>query len=398
MSDSTQLTRRRIIAAAAFAPPLFAAPDRITAVDAWSSALLPVRAPAAPRFASDDDPARRRWFGPFAQLTSAILVRIRTAAGLTGYGLGGGGGAAVYLIEKHLRDLLLGVNPANVETLWDQLYEASAFYGRRGLTVMAISGIDNALWDLAGKAAGKPVCELAGGRADRKIAAYYTGNNLDWAVEQGFRAFKLPVSDGPPQGRAGMDRMVKQVAAARQRIGPEADLMIDCLGRWTVPYTLEMVERLAGYRLRWIEEPLMPDDLDGYAELCRTVRGPRIASGEHEYTRYGFAELLRRKAVQVAQPDPTWSGGFSELRRIAALARAAGVPVAPHRGGSLYGLHFIVATPECDLAESFGLGEKGTEMMQAMTPRFERGFLTVPPRPGFGAEIDEKWLERLPRY
>ena len=397
------LTRRSLFAAGLALPArLFGAAGRIASVDAWSSVLLPARAPAAPKFASDDDAARRRWFGPFAQLTSAIVVRIRTAQGLTGYGLGGGGGASVYLIEKHLRDLLVGTDPAGITLRWEQLYDSTAFYGRRGLAVMAISGIDNALWDLAGKAAGKPVCELAAGAekspATKKTAAYYTGANLEWAAAQGFRAFKLPISDGPPQGREGIDRIVKQISAARRLIGPGADLMIDCLGRWTVPYTLDMVHRLAEFRLRWIEEPLMPDDLDGYQELCRTVRGPRIASGEHEYTRHGFAELLRRKAVHIAQPDITWSGGFSELRQIAALARADGVPVVPHRGGSLYGLHFILSTPGCDLAESFGIGERGTPVMQAMTPPFERGFLTVPAKPGFGVEMDEAWLERAPRY
>jgi len=394
------LPSRRSFLCAAIAPPAvsFGSQDRISSIQAWSDALLPRKPRPAPKFASDDDPARWRWFGPFSLLGGAILVRIRTASGLVGYGLGGGGGAAAYIVENHLRELLVGVNPANVERLWEQMHSSTSFYGRRGLAIMALSGIDLALWDLAGKAAGKPVCELLGGTVKRRVPVYCTGANLAWAVQMGFKAFKLPINEGPQEGKEGMLRIAARVAEARKTVGPKADLMIDCLGRWSVPYTLAMVRRLAEYRLRWIEEPLMPYDVDGYAQLCRGVRGPRIALGEHEYTRFGFEELIRRKAVQVMQPDISWSGGLTELRRIAALARSRSIPLSPHRGGSLYGLHFMAATPGCDLAESFGLGESGTELMQAMTPRYEAGFLHLPDKPGFGVDIQDSWLSRLPRY
>ena len=382
-------TRREFMATAAAALPatLFGADDRIASVKATANALTEMP-PSPPKFTSDDDPARSRWFGPFSQIPSAILVEIKTTSGLTGYGLGGGGGAAVYIIEHHLRDLLIGVKPANVATIWSQLYESSSFYGRRGLPVMAISGIDLALWDIAGKAANKPVCDLLTPGARRKIPSYYTGTNLAWAAGRGFRAFKLPVSSiGPEEGEAGLKRLEKMVEAARQTIGTATEIMLDCLGRWTVPFTLEADRRLAPYRIRWFEEPVMPDDLDGYAELCRSIRHARIACGEHEYTHYGFAELFRRHAVQIVQPDISWSGGLSELRKIAAMALGQSLTVAPHRGGSLYGLHFIAGTPGCNLAESFGIGEKANTVMQAMTPQLEDGFLLVPDRPGFGVEI-----------
>jgi L-rhamnonate dehydratase len=384
------MTRRKWLAGAAALPwAVFGADDRIASVKATAGVLTP-RTPVAPKFSSDDDIARSRWFGPFAQIPSAILVEIRTASGLTGYGLGGGGGAAVYIIEHHLSDLLVGVKPAHIETLWSQLFNSTSFYGRRGLPVMAISGIDLALWDIAGKAAGKPVCELLGGRAGRRIQAYYTGTNMAWAAKQGFHAFKLPVSSiGPEEGEPGAKRLEKMVADARTAIGPTSDLMLDCLGRWNVPFTLQMDQRLAPYKIRWFEEPLMPDNLDGNAELCRKVKHTQIASGEHEYTHYGFDELIRRKAVQVVQPDISWSGGLSELRKIADMALREKLMVAPHRGGSLYGLHFIAGTPGCNLAEGFGIGESGTSTMKAMTPPFEDGFLTVPDKPGFGVELGE---------
>jgi L-rhamnonate dehydratase len=389
-------TRREFVSLALPAG-LFGARDRIVETTAWSG-IFARGGESRPKFAAPDDPARGRSFGPFAQLTGATLVRVRTESGLTGYGLGGGGGAAVYIIERHLAGIIDGAHPESIETLWDQMYSASAFYGRRGVPVMAISGIDLALWDIAGKAAGKPVSKLLSGSARASCPAYYTGTRLDWALQAGFTGFKLPVSDIAPDSPGAGKQIEARVAEARRKIGPTALLMIDCLGRWNVPFTLDMARRLASYRLHWIEEPLMPDDIEGYAQLCREVRGTRIASGEHEYTHHGFGELMRGNAVQVLQPDISWSGGLTALRRIAALAAPRKLPIAPHRGGSVYGLHFIAATPACNLAESFGLGENGGGLMQAMTPRYEKGQLYISGKPGFGVEIDESSLARLPRY
>lgn len=366
--------------------------------------IVSVRAAPAPlvaasrfgtrRFRDDFDPARMRWFGPFSQLTGAILVQIRTDQGLTGYGLGGGGGAAVYVIENHLKDLLEGADARNIELLWDQMFSSTSFYGRKGVVIMAMSGIDLALWDLAGKAAGCPVYELLGGARKERVRAYLTGRDLEAGLKLGFTAFKLPVNEGPADGEAGKKRIVARLAAARKAAGDEALLMIDVLGRWDVPYTLEMCERLAGFRLHWIEEPLLPDDLAGYETLCREVRSTRIASGEHEYTHYGFQELLKHKAAHVLQPDLTWSGGLTTGRRVAALAAAAGVPLAPHRGGSLYGIHLILADANAPLAESFGTGEPGNELMNRMTAPFERGHYLRPSGPGLGVEITADLLKK----
>jgi L-rhamnonate dehydratase len=385
---SKSMTRRTLLAGAALFPRnLFGADDRIASVKATPH-VLTGRTPENPKFRPDDVVSRAHAFGPFAQIPAAVLVEIRTTSGLTGFGLGGGGAAAVMIIEQHLRELLVGEKTANIDSIWSELFSATSFYGRRGLAVMAISGIDLALWDIAGKAARKPVCELLGGKAGHKVATYYTGANMVWAAKQGFRAFKLPVSSvGSEEGDAGLKRLEKMVAEARAATGPTADLMLDCLCRWDIPFTLRAVERLAQYRIRWFEEPLLPDDYDGYAELCRRVRGTQISSGEHEYTHFGFAELIGKKAVHIVQPDISWSGGLTDLRKIADLALRQKLTVVPHRGGSLYGLHFIAGTPGCDLAESFGLGENGTDVMKAMTPPFQDGFLVVPDKPGFGVEL-----------
>ncbi len=395
------LSRRSFLGAMAASPLLAGPRQKIVSVRAWpvdlSINLGGTFQSQAPKFTSDFDPRRRRWFGPFAQLIGAIMVEIRTDQGLAGYGMGGGGAAAKYVIEHHLSDLLLGTDALQTELLWDQLYGATLFYGRKGLPIMALSGIDNALWDVRGKAAGMPVHKLLGGPTKDKVPAYYTGFDLAAAAKLGFTAFKWPIRDGIDQGREGMKRIVEQVREARQIVGPDALLMIDCLCQWDVPYTLEMAERLAEFRLYWIEEPLSPDDIEGYARLCREVRGPLIAHGEHEYTRFGFAELLRHKAVKLLQPDTTWAGGLTEVRRIAALAAPESLPVVPHRGGSPYGLAVILSTPNCPLAESFGTLESSNELLAAMTAKFEKGYYYAHEKPGFGVDLNETLIRKFAR-
>ncbi|MBL8239514.1 MAG: hypothetical protein JNM66_18970 [Bryobacterales bacterium] len=382
------MTRRALLAALPMAAQTAPA-QRIDSVRAWVMPLLGTGRFGTAKFTSDHDPNRSRWFGPFSQLAGSILVEIKTTGGLVGYGLGGGGSAAVHVIETHLRDLLLRADPANIELLWEQMYSSSIFYGRKGLAIQAISGIDLALWDLAGKAANKPVYQLLGGATKDKVRVYLTSKNVQFGLDKGIRAFKLPIDSSPSEGRAGMKKAIEPIEAARKAIGPDAELMIDVLCRWNVGYTIEMAERLAPARLLFIEEPLNPDDMAGYAELCARVQTTRIASGEHEYTRYGFENLIARKAAHILQPDITWSGGLSELRKIAALASARQLPLIPHRGGSVYGLHFILATAHCDLAESFGVGEPGNDIMQAMSPRFAAGYLYANDKPGFGVDITE---------
>lgn len=391
--SATRITRRGILAAPLVRQASSAA-LKISSVQAYPIPLLPTSRFGTASFTSDHDPARRRWFGPFSQLAGSIMVEIRTEQGITGYGLGGGGGAGAYIINHHLRDLLVGANALNIELLWDQMFASSSFYGRRGLAVMAISGIDLALWDIAGKHAGRPVYQLLGGATKDKVRAYATSGDVERNLKLGFRAFKLIVDEGVAEGPAGMRRLVSRVKEARAAAGADSLLMIDCLARWDVPYTLDMAQRLADLKLYFIEEPLYPDDLAGYERLCREIRTTRIASGEHEYTRFGFQELIRHKAADVLQPDITWSGGLTELRRIAALASAASLPLIPHRGGSLFGLPLILATPGCELAESFGTGEPGNELMERMTAPFKNGCYYPPEKPGFGVELDETVLRK----
>lgn len=387
-------TSRRLFLAQASAAAMGEGKQKIVAVKAAPLRLLPASRFGTKKFTSDYDPARFRWFGPFSQLTGAILVRIRTDQGLTGYGMGGGGTAAVHVIEHHLQDLLLGANALNVELLWEQMFASTSFYGRRGLPVMAISGIDLALWDIAGQAAGVPVWRMLGGAVKERIPAYYTGSNFERAVKLGFRAFKMGMFEaGGGTDRESMRRLIEALERARSIVGAEAKLMLDCLCRWNVEHTLEFARRAEHLNLYFIEEPLPPDDVVGYQRLCREVKGPRIACGEHEFTHYGFAEILRNRAAQILQPDLTWGGGLSTIRKVAEMGAREGVPLLPHRGGSLFAIHLAASHANCLMAESFGTGE-GNEMMERLTAPFENGYYLPPRKAGLGVELPEAVLRK----
>jgi L-rhamnonate dehydratase len=364
---------------------------RIDSVRAVPISILPASRFGTNRFTGDRDPARFRWFGPFSQLTGATLVEIKTAEGLVGYGMGGGGGAACYIIENHLRDLLIGADALNVELLWDQMFSSTSFYGRKGVAIQAISGIDLALWDLSGKAAGVPTHKLIGPTVQPRVQAYFTSPKPEVGLKLGFTAFKLPMELPPDNPKPIVDRLVE----ARRKVGKDARLMIDVLCRWTVPFTIDVAKRIADadVRLDFIEEPILPDDIPGYEQLCREVKSTRIASGEHEYTHYGFNELIRHKAAQILQPDLTWSGGLTTGKRVVELATRAGLPVMPHRGGSAFGMQLIVTSKQCPLAESFGPGESNEMWMRLAAP-FEKGFYRATEGPGMGIQLPQGVLKQ----
>jgi L-rhamnonate dehydratase len=366
------------------------AADGIVAVKAAPLPLLPTSRFGSREFKDDRDPQRWRWFGPFSQLAGSILVQIRTKSGLTGYGMGGGGTASIHVIENHLKDLLIGADPGNMDLLWDQMFASSSFYGRRGLPVMAISGIDLALWDIAGKRANKPVWQLLNQAGRDSVASYYTGTDVRAAVDLGFKAIKFGVL-----ADLSNDAIVGMLRDGRSAVGTSGAIMLDMLCRWDVERSLRFCRQAADLRLYFLEEPLLPDDIEGYARLCREVNTTKIASGEHEFTHYGFAEIIRNRASHILQPDLTWAGGLTAGRRIVALANKAGVPVLPHRCGSVFAIHLAIANAEIAMAESFGTGEPGNEMMQVLTPPFKRGRYLAPTKPGIGADLTDALLKRF---
>ncbi len=349
----------------------------------------------APEFLSDTDPRRWSYNGPFAQIPSAIIAVIKTDDGITGFGMGAGGSAAVEVIHGHLRHLLVGANPLYVEQLWDQMYSSSLFYGRRGLVPMALSAVDNALWDIVGKHADEPVHQLIGGLPRDRIAAYQTGGRVADGMALGIRHFKRSAPVGPQSTEAAMERVVTDVLAARDTLGPDGNLMTDCVSRTgTVEWAIGFAERVRPAQLYFMEEMLSPDDVFGYVELVDRIgaRGSnwtRIACGEHEYTEHGFNVLTRLGSADVLQPDMTWCGGLTAGLRIARLVESAGLEIIPHRGGSVWGIPIALTSPSCTMAETF---PAGSTLLGAMTAPFEDGDYLAPPGPGFGTRLTEEMV------
>jgi L-rhamnonate dehydratase len=320
------------------------------------------------------------------------VVQITTDKGVSGIGYGGPG--AGFVIEKHLTKLLLGEDPFNIEQLWDILWRSTLYYGRKGLVVHAISAIDNALWDLVGNALGMPVYKLLGGETKPRIPAYCTGNDLEQHVEFGFKKMKLAVPYGPADSREGMRKNVALVKRARDLVGPDGEIMLDCWMALTERYTIEFAEQLEPYRVYWMEECLPPDDYEGFRRVKAAVKSTRMATGEHEYTRYGFRLLLEHQAADIWQPDMQWCGGLTELRRIAALASANDIPVIPHGGWQAGAAHFILATtnsPWCEMFMPPPGGPKEVyerfEEENGITRGPEGIYMRPLDRPGFGFDV-----------
>ena len=328
---------------------------------------------------------RSSWFG---SMTTGI-VEIETDAGVTGLGTIGGGKAraAAVAIDDQFRALLVDRDPFEIELLWEQMFRASIAWGRKGLAIEAISGIDIALWDLAGKASGQPVYNLAGGKVKAKIPAYVTGNLTERHLKEGFRDVKLAVPCGPADGSQGFRENIALVERTRKLIGSDGDIMLDCYMALDVPYAIELARAVKPYGVLWLEEPVPPDDLDGYRRIKDACPDMMITGGEHEFTRFGFRDLIESRAVDILQPDIYRAGGFTELKRIAAMAGAHGLPVIPHGvGAATY--HFIASTPNCPRAEFVDIFAQGGAMPLRGEPVPRAGFVDLEDKPGFGYEID----------
>ncbi len=343
-----------------------------------------------------DDRTREVGPGYTPRTPGSVLVEIETDEGLVGLGLGGGGQPGAHVIEHYLEPLLVGQDSAQIQVLWERMYRATLRYGQAGIVLMAISGIDLALWDLRGKRAGKPVYDILGGKRKERVPVYVTNRDPSWAREQGFAGIKFGAPYGPLDGREGMRKNEKYIASARERVGPRVDLMIDCSCTWNVKYAMEMAHILAPYGLAFIEEPLPPHNLAGYRRLRRKIDSTRIATGEHFYTRYAFRHLLEAEGADIIQPDIRWTGGLSELLQIHDLAMEYDIPIMPHRGGMAWSLHFILAHENCPLAEGLTLMEEETALsIFAGEPVPTDGCLTASDDPGFGLHLIE---ENIPRF
>jgi len=339
------------------------------------------------------------WRGPFATQAGALMVEITTNKGLKGYGLGGGGLAGELVIDQHLQYFLIDQDPLDVVQIWDHLYHISSIYGRRGLVIYALSGIDLALWDLCGKILDQPVYALITDQPRSEIPAYATGNDIVDYVEQGFSACKIPLRFGLAEGELGFQKNLEIVQKSRDLIGEKVDLMVDIYLRWDVDYTLRFAESTTDLNLKWIEEPIALDNYRGMAELVDTIDSTWIVSGEHEFTRYGFRELLQWKAADMIQPDVSWAGGFGECLRIAQESANLHIPTWPHQAGTPWGLHLTACLPLPAMAETFGLNHLSrtqsveSEIYRRLRPQPKDGLFKLNDLPGFGLDLSPELLD-----
>jgi L-alanine-DL-glutamate epimerase-like enolase superfamily enzyme len=366
------------------------APAYKPAPGAWSTQGVEV---ANPMSVYPEYKATRSLFFPDPGKVSPFTVEITTDKGITGYGNGGPGGGTV--VVEHLAKLLMNQDPFDTERIWDICWRSTMHYGRMGVTMNAISGVDLALWDIIGKALNEPVYRLIGGEVKPRVPAYCTGNDIDQHIAAGFTRLKLAIPYGPADGRDGMKKNAELVRRTREALGPDGDIMLDCWMAWTERYTVEMAQMLEPYRVYWIEEVLQPHDYAGFGRLNSGIKSTRIATGEHEYGRYGFRYLLEHNGASIWQPDITWCGGLTELRRIGALAAAYDIPVIPHGGGLNGAIHWIIANVNAPWAELFMPAPGGPKEVyqlweeQYQISRGPEGIYTRPSdRPGFGWDIE----------
>jgi L-rhamnonate dehydratase len=339
-----------------------------------------------------------------------LIVEIFTDSGHVGIGNAAlAPRVAKDIIDVYLKPLLIGKDPFDTEFLWQHMYRQTMAFGRKGIGMVAISAVDIALWDILGKATNQPVFKLLGGRTKRRIPVYASklySQQLDKLaaeaanyVSQGYKAMKMRFGWGPVDGAAGMQRNVELLKTLREVVSYDVDLMADAYMGWTLDYARRMLPLLEPFQLRWLEEAVIPDDIGGYAALKSLGKVP-IAGGEHEFTIYGFRELLDRQAVDYIQFDTNRVGGITQARKVAALAESYSVPVIPH-AGQMHNFHIVMASLNSPMAEFFPVVdvEIGNELFWYIfqgEPQPDDGYIDLSDTvPGLGVSIKEDALKQF---
>jgi L-rhamnonate dehydratase len=336
--------------------------------------------------------ASRQSFG--LNVLGTLVVEIEAENGVTGFAVTTGGEPAAWIVERHLSRFLVGADAAEVEKIWEQMFLSTLFYGRKGLALNAISCVDLALWDLLGKLRQEPVYHLLGGAIRDELVFYATGARPDIAKQLGFIGGKLPLHHGPAEGAEGLAKNLELLATMRSRVGEDFWLMYDCWMSLDLDYAVRLAHAAADYKLKWIEEALLPDDYWGYAELKKKVPpGMLVTTGEHEAGIMGFRMLLEMECADILQPDVGWCGGITELMKVSKLADSRGVLVVPH-GSSVYSYHFSITRHNSPFAEFLMMAPKADRIVPMFTPLLldepvpENGRLKLSDAPGFGVRLN----------
>lgn len=344
-----------------------------------------------------------------------LFVKLTTDEGIVGWGDG-----TLEWKESTVRDLILdfgrryvvGHNPFDIEDLWFKLYQIEHNTGP--IMYAAMAGIETAMWDIVGKATSQPVYNLVGGKVRNKIKVYAngwyafegdTGKLRDRALEvvlRGYSAMKFdPFGPGGRElDREGLVRACKIVETVRDAVGDDIELLLEFHGRFSPIMALEAMRAMQPYRPGWCEEPIPAHNHESMAQVVASAPS-RVATGEHTYSRFGFLDLLMRKGAHVIQPDLVYSGGFAETKKIAALAEAFYVSVAPHncRGplGTVIAIHLCANIPNFNILETFEDYDVPWRCdLTPGTPRVTKGYYEIPTGPGWGVEVDEDLIKAHP--
>lgn len=354
------------------------------------------------------------WAQTWVRSRVTTLIEIVTDGGVSGWGES----FCFYpepissIVERVYKPLLLGEDPLDISILWQRMYNSTRSQGQKGMVVCALSGVDIALWDLAGKALNLPVYRLLGGRFRDKVQAYAAGlyfkrceNPVEALVEEargylkeGFRMMKMKVGLTPKVD-------IEHTRAVRECIGEDTALMVDANCAYDASTAINLGKELEKLDIYWFEEPVPPEDLEGYVKVRAALNTP-IAGGECEFTRFGFRELFLHGALDIAQPDICAAGGLTESRRIADMAEAFGVRCIPHVWGTQIAiaaaLQFLASLPR--LTPSMNPIEPILELDRTPNPIRDAvvkdpitpkgGFMEIPDKPGLGVEVDRRTLEK----
>ncbi len=335
--------------------------------------------------------------------TSALYLKIKTGAGIEGI-YGPIDREAAIVVDQQLRSFLAGKDPLAGETLWDKMHRFSR-HSRAGHFMMAISAVDNTLWDLRGRYFNAPVYRLLGGPTRSEVEAY--ASCLGYSVEpelaakrartfqaEGYRYQKWFLAYGPGDGPEGLRKNIELVRALREAVGDQTQLMFDAFMGWNLNYALAWAKQVEPYRPFWIEEAFQPDKIDSFAALRRGASVP-VASGEHIYARWDAHRYMKAEALNYIQTDPEWCGGVSELVKICTLASLYDVQVIPHGHALHTSLHVVASqSPNtCPLVEYLIRKMDSYHHFEKYPPRMARGRIALPDRPGFGIELDPAKIE-----
>jgi galactonate dehydratase len=350
-----------------------------------------------------------------------VFTKVETDEGISGWGEittypGLVANRAIARFVRELKEILVGLDPTEIEAIWHRIFRTCTYLGTRGATTAAISAIDIGLWDILGKSMDKPVYKLLGGAVRDKIALYthppepsnprQAVENAKEIVASGHRAFKMdPMMHSIPEGNAhyldgelspdGFESAVEITAAVREAVGPKIEVLIDAHGKFNVPTAVNLANALAPYGIHWFEEPVPVESYKALKQV-RDQISVRISVGERLFTRWEFVPVFENNLADYVMPDVTWTGGISELKKIATMAEAYYVPISPHDASGpiniMAGAQVMMTVPNFYKLETSRYDLSGYNVFIDEPLDIRRGDLYVSERPGLGVNLNEDFL------